>query len=246
MIFSLSLLPRGHLLSALTRSLHCSPACCWPWCTEHRPKSAVTSVSIIFPTDPWKGGPRATDLLRQWPEGRGLWDFLDVQSCRCHQNRPLWLRRQQRLWRYGWTSNADINTVHSLLLFFLCHLFCNFMFLHPFAWLERLSQLLKKLFETQESGDITEELVKAAANGDLAKVEDILKRPDVDVSGWRTALLLALKVRLHLNGSSGCDLHFFSTVLSGDLGKILGFPHSWAWLTQKGIKEGCRGDTKEH
>uniref|UniRef100_A0AAQ4PDD0 RING-type E3 ubiquitin transferase n=1 Tax=Gasterosteus aculeatus aculeatus TaxID=481459 RepID=A0AAQ4PDD0_GASAC len=47
----------------------------------------------------------------------------------------------------------------------------------------RLSQLLKKLFETQESGDINEELVKAAANGDLAKVEDILKRADVDVNG---------------------------------------------------------------
>lgn len=52
----------------------------------------------------------------------------------------------------------------------------------PSVWPERLSQLLKKLFETQESGDINEELVKAAANGDLAKVEDILKRPDVDVS----------------------------------------------------------------
>ncbi|MGH0137537.1 UNVERIFIED_CONTAM: hypothetical protein FKN15_064098 [Acipenser sinensis] len=49
--------------------------------------------------------------------------------------------------------------------------------------IERLSQLLKKLFETQESGDINEELVKAAANGDLAKVEDLLKRPDVDVNG---------------------------------------------------------------
>jgi hypothetical protein len=47
---------------------------------------------------------------------------------------------------------------------------------------ERLSQLLKKLFETQESGDLNEELVKAAANGDVAKVEDLLKRPDVDVS----------------------------------------------------------------
>ncbi|MEJ1281604.1 mindbomb E3 ubiquitin protein ligase 1 [Cricetulus griseus] len=45
---------------------------------------------------------------------------------------------------------------------------------------ERLSQLLKKLFETQESGDLNEELVKAAANGDVAKVEDLLKRPDVD------------------------------------------------------------------
>uniref|UniRef100_A0A4W3I2S1 RING-type E3 ubiquitin transferase n=1 Tax=Callorhinchus milii TaxID=7868 RepID=A0A4W3I2S1_CALMI len=48
---------------------------------------------------------------------------------------------------------------------------------------ERLSQLLKKLFETQESGDINEELVKAAANGDVAKVEEILARPDVDVNG---------------------------------------------------------------
>lgn len=49
--------------------------------------------------------------------------------------------------------------------------------------------MLKKLFETQESGDINEELVKAAANGDLAKVEDILKRPDVDVSSRQTRLL---------------------------------------------------------
>uniref|UniRef100_A0A8C7DWL7 E3 ubiquitin-protein ligase MIB1 n=1 Tax=Naja naja TaxID=35670 RepID=A0A8C7DWL7_NAJNA len=48
---------------------------------------------------------------------------------------------------------------------------------------KRLSQLLKKLFETQESGDLNEELVKAAANGDVAKVEDLLKRPDVDVNG---------------------------------------------------------------
>lgn len=54
---------------------------------------------------------------------------------------------------------------------------------------ERLSQLLKKLFETQESGDINEELVKAAANGDLAKVEDILKRPEVDVRAQHTVLL---------------------------------------------------------
>lgn len=46
--------------------------------------------------------------------------------------------------------------------------------------------MLKKLFETQESGDINEELVKAAANGDLAKVEDILKRPEVDVSAQHT------------------------------------------------------------
>lgn len=58
---------------------------------------------------------------------------------------------------------------------------CNHLKVFSFCS-ERLSQLLKKLFETQESGDINEELVKAAANGDLAKVEDILKRPEVDVS----------------------------------------------------------------
>lgn len=59
----------------------------------------------------------------------------------------------------------------------------GFFFAHP-PITERLSLLLKKLFETQESGDINEELVKAAANGDLAKVEDIMRRPDVDVSVW--------------------------------------------------------------
>ncbi|KAB1278290.1 E3 ubiquitin-protein ligase MIB1 [Camelus dromedarius] len=48
---------------------------------------------------------------------------------------------------------------------------------------ERHSKLLKKLFETQESGDLNEELVKAAAHGDVAKVEDLLKRSHVDVNG---------------------------------------------------------------
>ncbi|XP_064605463.1 E3 ubiquitin-protein ligase MIB1-like [Liolophura sinensis] len=48
---------------------------------------------------------------------------------------------------------------------------------------ERLSALLKKLFETHVSGDVNEELVKAAANGDHAKVEEILQRPEADVNG---------------------------------------------------------------
>lgn len=48
MICSLSVLPPGHLLFLFTRSLHCSPACYWLLYTEQRPKSAVTSVSIIF------------------------------------------------------------------------------------------------------------------------------------------------------------------------------------------------------
>jgi E3 ubiquitin-protein ligase mind-bomb len=39
---------------------------------------------------------------------------------------------------------------------------------------ERLSAILKKLFEPQVSADITEELVKAAANGDSVKCEMFL------------------------------------------------------------------------
>ncbi|XP_066272663.1 E3 ubiquitin-protein ligase MIB1-like isoform X1 [Branchiostoma lanceolatum] len=48
---------------------------------------------------------------------------------------------------------------------------------------ERLSALLKKLFETHVSGDVNEELVKAAANGDNQKVEEILNRAESDANG---------------------------------------------------------------
>nr|CAG4644619.1 EOG090X02DA [Leptodora kindtii] len=48
---------------------------------------------------------------------------------------------------------------------------------------ENLSALLKKLFETHVTGDVHEELVKAAANGDAQKVDEILKRADADVNG---------------------------------------------------------------
>ncbi|XP_023247906.1 E3 ubiquitin-protein ligase MIB1 isoform X2 [Copidosoma floridanum] len=48
---------------------------------------------------------------------------------------------------------------------------------------ERLSALLKKLFETHVSSDVNEELVKTAANGDSTKCEEILKRPEADVNG---------------------------------------------------------------
>ena len=34
------------------------------------------------------------------------------------------------------------------------------------------------------SGDVNEELVKAAANGDAQKVEEILQRPEADVSAY--------------------------------------------------------------
>lgn len=45
---------------------------------------------------------------------------------------------------------------------------------------ERLSAILKKLFEPQVSSDITEELVKAAANGDAAKCEKFLNPAGLD------------------------------------------------------------------
>lgn len=48
---------------------------------------------------------------------------------------------------------------------------------------ERLSALLKKLFETHVSGDLTEELVKAAANGDNQKVEELVSREECNVNG---------------------------------------------------------------
>lgn len=52
---------------------------------------------------------------------------------------------------------------------------------------ERLSALLKKLFETHVSGDVNEELVKTAANGDAQKCEEILKQSQAgsgaDVNG---------------------------------------------------------------
>lgn len=46
---------------------------------------------------------------------------------------------------------------------------------------ERLSALLKKLFESHITGDVNEELVKAAANGDLQKVEELVQRSENDV-----------------------------------------------------------------
>ncbi len=60
----------------------------------------------------------------------------------------------------------------------LTNLTCSFCTL-----VENLSALLKKLFETHVTGDVHEELVKAAANGDTQKVEEILKRVDADVNG---------------------------------------------------------------
>lgn len=47
---------------------------------------------------------------------------------------------------------------------------------------DRLSALLKKLFDSHASGDVNEELVRSAASGDANKVEGLLKR-DASVNG---------------------------------------------------------------
>jgi len=75
---------------------------------------------------------------------------------------------------------------------------------------EGLRELLQKLYESHPSDDANEELVKAAANGDTQKCEEILKMPDADVNGVfasHTALQAAsqnghieiIKVLLHKN-----------------------------------------------
>ena len=68
------------------------------------------------------------------------------------------------------------------------------------SFVERLSALLKKLFETHVSGDVNEELVKAAANGDAQKCDEILQRPESDVSaGLSHTAKIFFWMRGHLN-----------------------------------------------
>ena len=81
---------------------------------------------------------------------------------------------------------------------------------------ERLSALLKKLFETHVSGDLTEELVKAAANGDTPKVEELVAREECNVNGvfaGHTALQAASQ-NGHLEVS--CTMDFWSVVCNSD------------------------------
>ena len=58
----------------------------------------------------------------------------------------------------------------------------NFGYLVCYFVAERLSALLKKLFETHVPGDAVEELVKAAANGDSQRVEELLLKEEANVS----------------------------------------------------------------
>ena len=63
---------------------------------------------------------------------------------------------------------------------------------------ENLSALLKNLFESHVTGDVHEELVKAAANGDTQKVEETLKRVDADVNGVFAGHTYERTVYLHI------------------------------------------------
>lgn len=45
-----------------------------------------------------------------------------------------------------------------------------------------LRDFLKHIYESQVSGDIAEDLVKAAANGDELKCMELLAKPDCDVN----------------------------------------------------------------
>ena len=76
-------------------------------------------------------------------------------------------------------GNHQVNSPPFVGTFFYRAPTCSLWFFFP----ENLSALLKKLFETHVTGDVHEELVKAAANGDTQKVEEILKRVDADVNG---------------------------------------------------------------
>lgn len=73
----------------------------------------LMSLSQHLSADSGKGGSRAADLLRQRPQGWGLWNVLDVQSSGCHKDRPVRLGCQQCLWRYVGTSTSNVKRILS-------------------------------------------------------------------------------------------------------------------------------------
>ena len=73
---------------------------------------------------------------------------------------------------YVYEQQSSFITFTVLFLIILCLTFVS---------VEPLSVVLKKLFETHISGNPAEDLVKAAATGDLPSVEDALAKPGVQV-----------------------------------------------------------------
>eukprot|EP00095_Tigriopus_kingsejongensis_P012561 snap_masked-scaffold257_size234952-processed-gene-0.11 protein:Tk12561 transcript:snap_masked-scaffold257_size234952-processed-gene-0.11-mRNA-1 annotation:"e3 ubiquitin-protein ligase mib1" len=92
---------------------------------------------------------------------------------------------------------------------------------------ERLSALLKKLFETHVSGDVTEELVKAAANGDAQKMEELLGREECNVNG-----VFAGHTALQAASQNGHLEKLFETHVSGD-------------VTEELVKAAANGDAQK-
>lgn len=84
--------------------------------TQHGPQ-VLMSFSQHLSADSGKGGSRAADLLRQRPQGWGLWNFLDVQSSGCHKDRPVRLGCQQCFWRYVGTSTSNVKRILSTVPF---------------------------------------------------------------------------------------------------------------------------------
>lgn len=80
---------------------------------------------------------------------------------------------------------------------------------------------MKKIFETHSTGDVNLELVKSAANGDVQKCDEVLKRKDANVNGMfggHTALQAASQnghldvVKLLLKHNADVEIeviHFF-------------------------------------
>lgn len=86
----------------------------FPWIHRTQPcPQALMSLSLHLSADSGKGGSCAADLLGQWPQGWGLWHFLDIQSSGCHKDRPVRLGCQQRLWRYARTSTSNLKRILS-------------------------------------------------------------------------------------------------------------------------------------
>ncbi|KAB1277276.1 17-beta-hydroxysteroid dehydrogenase 14 [Camelus dromedarius] len=145
------------------------------------PKGVKLKNKITFTTSSQEDHAQAQGSGLQGEIKEGLSELVDQlnvgQSTAC----VLWDDGAKNLYRVGFEGVSDLKCVldarggsfcrdHGLVLGAAS----------TNASGETPYELLKKLFETQESGDLNEELVKAAAGGDVAEVEDLLKRPDVD------------------------------------------------------------------
>ncbi len=121
-----------------------------------------------------KNWPSPTNISRQRPQSWSVWHVLDLQSFGSDQS---------SLWRQLSHARRRRPGLQVLGKKIIQWIWSPKKFLFPSFSGERLSALLKKLFETHVSGDLTEELVKAAANGDTQKAEELVAREECNVNG---------------------------------------------------------------